>query len=642
MQEELGHSFGNDSVFWISYEDFLLKFQHIDRTRLFREPDWRCCRRWIAVDVPWRTTYNEKFHIKLTKSSPLVIVLSQLDTRYFEGLVGQYFFRMHFRLHEQGSPDAEDYIVRSHGNYLMSRSVSVDLPELDAGNYCVFLSVQAWRDHNALSVEDVVKRELKSREENDKLAHVGQAYDIAHSKAAAHIKELGRLRKKLDQAKASDERKTGRRKTWAKRHLLKDIQRRQQAKNDEKKKRREAEREAERKQKEAANEKEGKKEDVSKPEGKAVKTETVAVSSSDTKAASPTAENSPPEGAVSESTSASTSGRSTPTHTPLDTPKSETTAEPVPPVPNVETLDRVAEPPISDVMRAQVAENDKESIGYSAAELKKATTDVDAVAKQDALEGEAKKAKENENENARKSEKKQDTDKEDGSREAEKMQEEVESKSSGKKQKHSTSSEFSDQEDEDNSSDSPIEDWEEWYSSDNLSTKTSRSAAILSTAASKEDDDSDDEKDPAPWNAICIVGIRVYTKDEDLELRVVMEGSNMSEDGMGEKGEPDLDNAQANAGGQRVKESMEEDGQGEMASDDECEEVKGSGVTAGGDKEKKGAAEGELVKEINTTGEDGKRAGDENKTSEKENENKEKKGNEREEVNRATSTIPTR
>ncbi|KAM0362009.1 hypothetical protein ACHAPK_011574, partial [Fusarium culmorum] len=99
------------------------------------------------------------FHITVTQDTPLVLVLSQLDDRYFEGLHGQYSFRIHFRLHYKDSPNAEDYIVRSHGNYLMERSVSVKLPDLPAGNYVVYLKVTSERVSNVQSVEQVDKRE---------------------------------------------------------------------------------------------------------------------------------------------------------------------------------------------------------------------------------------------------------------------------------------------------------------------------------------------------------------------------------------------------------------------------------------------------------------------------------------------------
>ena len=87
IQLELNHKFGNDSVFWISYEDLLRKYQHFDRTRLFLDcPDWRITHKWISVDVPWKADFEQKFRIVLKKESDVVLVLSQLDNRYWEGL----------------------------------------------------------------------------------------------------------------------------------------------------------------------------------------------------------------------------------------------------------------------------------------------------------------------------------------------------------------------------------------------------------------------------------------------------------------------------------------------------------------------------------------------------------------------------
>jgi hypothetical protein len=104
------------------------------------------------------------------------------------------------------------------------------------------------------------------------------------------------------------------------------------------------------------------------------------------------------------------------------------------------------------------------------------------------------------------------------------------------------------------SSASPIDDWEELYSSDDMSRKPRMAAPPppRNAVASKYRDDTEDENEPEPWNAICVVGLRVYSKDEDLELRVVIEGGELGEGGMGEKGGVDLDNAQANAGGART------------------------------------------------------------------------------------------
>lgn len=188
-QAEVGHTFGNDSVFWISYEDLVRKYTVFDRTRLFQDSDWRCSQEWIMTSVPWNAKYVASFQVSLSQESPVVMSLSQLDGRYFEGLHGQYAFRLHFRLHHRNYSAAEDYIVRSHGNYFTRRSVSVDIPQLFPGCYTVHVKVTAERDGDLPSVEDVVKAECKKREDNEKLARVGQAYDAAHSKVWGYMSE---------------------------------------------------------------------------------------------------------------------------------------------------------------------------------------------------------------------------------------------------------------------------------------------------------------------------------------------------------------------------------------------------------------------------------------------------------------------
>ncbi|TAQ87718.1 hypothetical protein B7494_g3942 [Chlorociboria aeruginascens] len=249
-QIELNHKFGNDSVFWISYLDLLRKYQHFDRTRLFMDsPDWRLTQKWISVEVPWKAEFAQKFRIVLKKESPVVLVLSQLDDRYFEGLQGQYRFRLQFRLHEVNSPGDDEYIVRSHGNYLMERSVVTELKSIKAGTYSVFVMVAADRDIDAQSVEDVVKLQCRQKIGNEKLAQVGAAYDLAHSKGAVHMKSRVEARKLLDKAKARETRIATRRKLWELRQLSRDIGRKQDKKNREKREKKEAKDAAEAKEK---------------------------------------------------------------------------------------------------------------------------------------------------------------------------------------------------------------------------------------------------------------------------------------------------------------------------------------------------------------------------------------------------------
>ncbi|KAJ2971004.1 hypothetical protein NUW58_g9536 [Xylaria curta] len=171
---KLGHRFGDDGNFWISYEDLLNKYQAFDRTRLFTK-NWKVTSMWTTVSVPWTLDYHDTyFAFSLAKPSPVVIVLSQLDTRYYRGLEGQYRFELNFRLHKKGQ---EDYVVRSISPYCQTRSVNVEL-ELEAGEYTVLIKVNATRNLDILPIEQVIRN--SARERRDKLVAVGMS--VTHGK----------------------------------------------------------------------------------------------------------------------------------------------------------------------------------------------------------------------------------------------------------------------------------------------------------------------------------------------------------------------------------------------------------------------------------------------------------------------------
>ena len=177
----LNHRFGDDGMFWISYKDFLRKYQSLDRTRLFG-PEWQITQQWTTVNVPWSADYNDTMYsITVTQPGPVVIVLSQLDSRYFRGLEGQYTFQLHFRLEKDGD---DSCVVRSHSNYSMSRSVSTDI-ELEPGTYSVLMKITAKRWTGDLTPDQVVRNSCMERP--DKLIQVGLSYDLAHAKG--QIKE---------------------------------------------------------------------------------------------------------------------------------------------------------------------------------------------------------------------------------------------------------------------------------------------------------------------------------------------------------------------------------------------------------------------------------------------------------------------
>ncbi|KAF2963819.1 hypothetical protein GQX73_g9765 [Xylaria multiplex] len=196
--KKLDHRFGDDGNFWISYTDLLRKYQAFDRTRLFGD-DWKVTQMWTTVSVPWTLDYHDTyFAFSLAKTGPVVIVLSQLDDRYYRGLEGQYRFELNFRLHKK---DQEDYVVRSIAPYRHTRSINVEL-ELEAGEYIVLMKINATRDLDILPVEEVIRNYARDR--RDKLVAVGMSYDLAHSKGKPVETEEEKQAKKAAEKRKKD------------------------------------------------------------------------------------------------------------------------------------------------------------------------------------------------------------------------------------------------------------------------------------------------------------------------------------------------------------------------------------------------------------------------------------------------------
>lgn len=149
----------------------------------------------------------------------------KLDDRYFYGLEGQYVFHLHFRLEKEGE---SDYIVRSHGNYFMRRSVSTDI-ELEPGTYSVLMKITAKR-WGRPTPEQVIRESCRHRQ--DKLIHIGLAYDLAHAKG--QIKETERekgLRKQREEKKKAADRAEQRKEFREQKFKNWQIQQRQKARD---------------------------------------------------------------------------------------------------------------------------------------------------------------------------------------------------------------------------------------------------------------------------------------------------------------------------------------------------------------------------------------------------------------------------
>lgn len=139
---------------------------------------------------------------------------------------GQYTFELGFRIHKAGE---EDYIVRSHANYCMRRSVSAELDLDEAGEYNVLVKIKAERSMKALPVEQVIRENCRYR--RDKLLRIGLAYDLAHAKGKVEESVAEKAaRQKAESRQKSKERNE------LKEKLLKDKRRKKQIANKLKKK----------------------------------------------------------------------------------------------------------------------------------------------------------------------------------------------------------------------------------------------------------------------------------------------------------------------------------------------------------------------------------------------------------------------
>lgn len=132
----------------------------------------------------------------VTQGGPIVIVLSQLDTRYFKGLAGEYTFVLKFRVQKHGE---EDYLLRSHSSHFMARSVNAEI-NLDPGRYDVLMKITAFRHDGLESTEQVVRLLASSRRE--KLVQVGLSYDLAHAKGL--VAETDQERHEEERHKAAE------------------------------------------------------------------------------------------------------------------------------------------------------------------------------------------------------------------------------------------------------------------------------------------------------------------------------------------------------------------------------------------------------------------------------------------------------
>ncbi|KAJ3044236.1 hypothetical protein HDV00_002914 [Rhizophlyctis rosea] len=175
--EQLNHRFGDDGVFWMEYADFLKEWTVIDRTRLF-DRTWSVASHWLEFAPSFPPEWGEvHFTLQFTKKTDAVIVLSQLDNRYFRGLEGAYTFLLEFRLWRG---DDKDWLDRSTGGP-GSRSTNVEIKDLEPGEYTVQVRINRVRTERNFRNEFI---ESLPGEKVPKFVTIGKSYDMAAQKAA--------------------------------------------------------------------------------------------------------------------------------------------------------------------------------------------------------------------------------------------------------------------------------------------------------------------------------------------------------------------------------------------------------------------------------------------------------------------------
>ncbi|KAG5649945.1 hypothetical protein H0H81_001370 [Sphagnurus paluster] len=136
----LDHEFGDDGQFVMEYCDFLEVWDQIHRTILF-DSSWVMSSQWLQVHVrPLPSSWSHGdvvFTFSLPKRALTIVVLSQIDVRYFKEIAGTSSWCLDFTLVKRG--DLEP-IAESSSSLLYSRSVNLEM-ELDEGEYNVYVRI---------------------------------------------------------------------------------------------------------------------------------------------------------------------------------------------------------------------------------------------------------------------------------------------------------------------------------------------------------------------------------------------------------------------------------------------------------------------------------------------------------------------
>ncbi|TFK50435.1 cysteine proteinase [Heliocybe sulcata] len=137
---ELQHTFGDDGQFLMEYEDFLMTWSSVARTRLF-DSSWTMSSQWLNVNLrPFPSAWgfgDVSFTISVDGATPAIIVLSKLDERHFRQISAPCMHSIDFIIFKRGD---QQPISHSSHDQLWRRSVNTEV-ELEPGEYVVHVRI---------------------------------------------------------------------------------------------------------------------------------------------------------------------------------------------------------------------------------------------------------------------------------------------------------------------------------------------------------------------------------------------------------------------------------------------------------------------------------------------------------------------
>ncbi|KAF5372175.1 hypothetical protein D9758_005084 [Tetrapyrgos nigripes] len=152
VMHEFGHEFGEDGQFVMEYKDFLSCWDTFDRTLLL-DDTWVLSSQWLHVTsrpLPSAWTFGDvSFTFSVSQPTLAVIVLSQIDNRYFNNISGRSHWQFDFVVFKK---DQKEIVAESSHSRLYARSVNLEI-NLEAGDYVVHVRFDRtqYRDANYYS-----------------------------------------------------------------------------------------------------------------------------------------------------------------------------------------------------------------------------------------------------------------------------------------------------------------------------------------------------------------------------------------------------------------------------------------------------------------------------------------------------------